>query len=317
MQRTMTAINRFLAPALLLACGVAAAGAQERVRWGNDVEAGIATAKRTMKPLMFYVTRASDRRDEDLERDQKRAFNDARVAETAKRFVCVQLSASQNREMLDRWKQPRDYYMYVLFATPEGDLLGQLGAMDVTSAEAFTRKMVTVFRQYRKQIYDQQVKEKLTSGKATPGEVKKSLDFIREMAVIEADGDVVKLLDAKGVEDRQKVQIYDTLAYLATKPATTALFERAKAGDAAAAKALNGAEPGAAEHLLAALDDSDPAVVRTAYEAIAKMCRVKDIKPARFFENSNERLVKDELQRVKKQAERVVKRWKEQYEEYR
>ncbi|MGE0481548.1 MAG: hypothetical protein AB7Q17_13855 [Phycisphaerae bacterium] len=317
MRRRFAAASRVLAPALILICGVTAAEAQERLRWGNDVEAGVATAKRTMKPLMFYVTRASDRRDEDLERDQKRAFNDARVAETAKRFVCVQMSSSQHREMLDRWKQPRDYYMYVLFATPEGDLLGQLGAMDVTSAEAFTRKMVTVFRQYRKQIYDQQVKEKVTSGKATPGELKKALDFVREMAVIEADADLVKLLDAKGVEDRQKAQIYDTLAFLATKPATAALFDRAKAGDAAAAKALNGAEPGAAEHLMAALDEDDPAAVRTAYEAVAKMCRVKDIKPARFFENSNERLVKEELQRVKKHAERVVKRWKEQYEEYR
>lgn len=304
-----------LALAPLLA---AAALAQDRtINWSNDVEGSVAIAKKQNRPLMFYVTRASNQEDDDLERSQKRAFQDPRVLSISKRFVTVRLSASVHREMLQKWNRPANLYMYVVFATPQGEFIDSLDGIAVGTPEGFAQKMAKVYGQFRRQHFEKEVKPVLDKTDATTADLKKALDAVQNMQILDADAAVAALLKRDKLDPKLTSEIYKTLEQLSTKASGQALFERAKEGDEQALKALQGSEPGAAEPLLPLLSSKEPTEQVTAYLAIAKICKIKEAKPAKFFEGKNRKLIDDELERVQKQAEKVVKRWKEEYAEYR
>lgn len=305
--------------ALLLAAVCLPAVAQEHmIKWSGDVESAIATAKRTQHPLMFYVTRASERRDPDLERDQKRAFADQQCYEQSQRFVCAQVSASQHREMLEKWNVPRDYYMFIIFAAPDGTKLGQLGGIDVASPKVFARSMAATFRAYRKNLYHKDLAAKLKEESTSPADLKKALQTIREFTMLDADKDVAALLERKGLDKKLTDEVYDVLADLSTEAAVNALFQRAKGGDAPASKALSECQPVAAEYLMPTLEaeGSDRAA---AYQAITKVCKIRDPKKAAFWDGSSTkgRVQQEEIDRLKKLVDPIIKRWKQQYEDYR
>lgn len=296
----------------------AAALAQDRtINWSNDVSGSIAAAKKQNRPLMFYVTRASSQEDDDLERSQKRAFQDPRVLSISKRFVTVKLSASVHRDMLQKWNRPANLYMYVVFATPQGEFIDSLDGIAVGTPEGFAQKMAKVYGQFRRQHFEKEIKPVLDNTDATTADLKKALDQVQDMQILDADAAVAALLKRDKLDPKLTSEIYKTLEKLSTKASGQALFERAKEGDEQALKALQGSEPGAAEALLPLLSSKEPGEQTTAYLAIARICKIKEAKPAKFFEGKNRKLIDDELERAQKQAEKVVKRWKEEYAEYR
>lgn len=286
----------------------------EPIQWMLDFEQAVQAAQRTHRPLMGYVLRSSSNRDEDLERDQKRAFNDPRVQQLAKRYVPVKMSMSQQREILRKWGLREDANLYIVFATPTGDLIDTLSPSGVAVVDSMLQKMSRCYQIYRKQVYDKELKERLESESTSPAELLKALAVVQQMNLAEADAAVVALLDRKNLDKKVATEVYDTLGRLSTRAAVGKLMTLAREDDSAAAKALAQCNPGAAEFLAASLASTDERERVTAYLAIAKICKIKDAKQERFFSGKNARVIEEEVQRVKKIAERTAARWKEQNE---
>lgn len=286
----------------------------EPIQWMLDFEQAVQTAQRTHRPLMGYVLRSSSNRDEDLERDQKRAFNDPRVQQLAKRYVPVKMSMSQQREILRKWGLRDDANLYIVFATPTGDLIDTLSPSGVAVVDSMLQKMSRCHQIYRKQVYEKELKERLENESTPPAELSKALTMVQQMNLTEADGAVAALLDRKNLDKKISAQVYETLARLSTRAAVGKLISLARQDDGAAAKALTQCNAGAAEFLAPSLTSTDEREKITAYLAITKICKIKDAKQERFFSGKNARIIEEEVQRVKKIAERTAVRWKEQNE---
>lgn len=312
-----TALVRVVSGVLLmLLCGNAAQAQERMLRWRTDVENAISEAKKRNMPLMFYITRASDSRDQDIERDQKRSFQDPRVFEMSRKFICVQMSRSQYKDQIEKWGIRSNMQLYVVYCQPDGTKIDWQDPLGVATPQGFAEKMARVFAVHRKAVYETDVKPKLVEEKAPAADLKAALETVRQLNVLDADADVAKLLTRKDLDDKTRTDVYDTLAALSTKLAVDALLAEVKAADDPAAKALQETTPGAAPLLLPSLDKEGPQQV-AAYNAVVKTCKIKNPKPPRFWEGKNERVKREELERVKKQAEQVARRWKEQYEPYR
>lgn len=289
----------------------------EPIQWSLDWEQAVATAQKQHRPLMGYVLRSSSNRDEDLERDQKRAFNDPRVQQLAKRYVPVKMSMSQQRDVLKKWGLRDDANLYIVFATPMGDVIDTLSPSGVANVEAVVQKMSRCYQIYRKQVYEKDLKDKLEGDSTSTADAVKALTLIQQMDLIEADASVVKLLDRKNLDKKLSNEVYETMAKLSTKTTVSKLMELAKNNDAAASKALLQCNPGAAEFIAPSLTSTDEHEKITAYMAVVKICKIKDGKPEKFFTGKNQRIIEEEVQRVKKMAEKTAARWKEQNDESR
>lgn len=303
---------------LTVACATAttALAQNNAIQWVNDVGPAIARAKQTHKPLMFYVIGSSTSRDEDYEREHKRAFADPLVIQLSARFVPAKFSRSRYRDQLKKWNLREDVNMVLVFATPEGDKIGDpLYAEGVS--KSLTQKMAAVLKDYRAKLYEKELREKLENPATTAKDLKAILDLVEELTILEADRGVAGLLKREDLDKNTAARAYDVLAALSTKAAVEALLERAEAGDAKAAAALGRCTPGAAEYMLDKLDGENAEFRKTVYQTVTKLCKIGGAKPAKFWEGKNERVQQDELKRVKGIAEKTARQWKEQYEEYR
>ena len=301
---------------LCLAVSGAALAQENMVHFRIDVEAAIAEAKKKDMPLMFYVTRSADSRDQDLERDQKRSFRDERVFELSKRFICVQMSHSQYKDQIAKWGfGGTSAQLYVVYAMPDGTKIDTQSPLGVASAQGFAQKMAKVYDFYRNSVYEKEIKAKI-SEKSPVGDIKTGLEKVKALTILSADKDVAKLLQKEDLDEKTRGLVYDVLAVLSTKASVEALVGEVKSSDDKAAKALQDVTPGAAAFLLPLLDKEGPARI-AAYSAVVKVCKIKNPKPAKFWDGKNERPKAEEIERVKKAADGVIKRWKEQYDEYR
>ncbi|MBL8878752.1 MAG: hypothetical protein JNG88_06485 [Phycisphaerales bacterium] len=287
------------------------------IQWMLDWEQAVMTAQKQHRPLMGYVLRSSSNRDEDLERAQKRVFNDPRVQQLAKRYVPVKMSMSQQRDVLKKWGLPADANLYIVFATPTGEKLDDLAPSGLTNVDSTIQKMSRCYQIYRKQIYEKELKDKLESESTSAGELMKALSMVQQMNLVEADASVVKVVERKGIDKKAANEAYETLARLSTKISVTKLIELTREKDAAAIKALGQCNPGAAEYLAPSLTSDDQEEKVAAYLAVVKICKVKDAKPEKFFSGKNARIIEEEIQRVKKLAEKAAARWKEQNDDAR
>lgn len=287
------------------------------IQWILDWEQAVATAQKQHRPLMGYVLRSSSNRDEDLERAQKRVFNDPRVQQLAKRYVPVKMSMSQQRDVLKKWGLPADANLYIVFATPTGEKLDDLGPSGLANVDSTIQKMSRCYQIYRKQVYEKDLKDSLESESTSTADLMKALALVQQLSLVEADASVVKILDRKNLDKKLANEVYETLARLSTQATVTRLIALTKEKDAAAIKALAQCNPGAAEFLAPSLTSTDQDERVAAYLAIVKICRIKDAKPEKFFTGKNARIIEDEIQRVKKLAEKTAARWKEQNDDAR
>lgn len=293
-----------------------------KIRWLDDPKAAVDQAKKTHRPIIFYVLGRTDDRDDDIERDQKRALADPLVTELSKRFVCCKLSRSRHRDVLESLKLRSEYQMYMVFVRPGGGLIDQLDGLGVSKKDTLAQKMAAVFRVYRKELFEKELKPVLAASDAKPADVKKALEMIDEYTIVDADRAVIDLLKREGVDKSTEKAGYGLLAKLSTKPAVDFLLEKAADKQAlgpktAALKVLGDCTPGGAELMLPALDGEDAELRLAVYQAVAKITRAKDVKQPRFWEGKNERAMSEEMQRIKKHVESVARKWRDRYEEYR
>lgn len=305
-----------LIAAALLAAWPAAAQTNTEVQWSRDVERSVARARSTRRPLMFWVLGRSASRDDDLERDQKRAFQDRLVAEISSRFVPVKLSRSRYRQVLEQWGLPANANLEIVFTTPDGEVIDRLAPSGAAAPDALARKMTLVFQHYRGVLYERELKAKLTDAQTPEAEIEAALDVINELLILGADADVAALPAREGLGAGLRQAAYDTLAVLSTRTSVAALLQRA-AIDEAAAAALGTCTPEAAEWMLAEFSADDPRLRLVVYHAVTRICRVPDPKADRFWAGRYERLKLDELERVSRAVEAAARRWRERYAECR
>jgi hypothetical protein len=270
-------------------------------------------------PIMFYVAGAgSERGDDDMEKAQQAAFRDPLVVEIAKeRFVPIRLPrSSQTKALLEQLNVPAGPGYYLLFVTPETKVLGTVPAQQVADAKTLARQMTMMFRQFRKELFERELKPKLENKETPVAEIVEALGKIEKLLIIEGDESVVELLKQGELPPNVKSKAYGVLARLSTPKCAQALLEAAP-GDKLAEQALGRCEAGVAEVLITGLASEDFTESVIAYEALVRISGVGGKKPRGFWEGENERAINEELDRVEKGARKAAQRWKERYEPYR
>jgi len=310
-------VARWTTLLMLLVGGSLAAAQNDRINWGTDPREAVHAAQRYGRPLMVYVLASSQNRDDDLERAQKRALSDARVLQRAKNYVPLRLSRSRHRNILKDFGLPTHANMMMSFVTPDGEVLGTLGAQGVGQVDSLVQKLKLVFNTYRKKVYDGRVKPILDDADAKPADIKQALALIDEFEIDSADKDVVALLDRKRLSKVLRKQACGTLAALSTQTAVTKLLELVDAGDADATDALSKCTPPAAEMMLSKLEADAEAFNYAVYKAVTRICRIRSVKPARYFEKASERLKQSEVERVTRLVQMNAQRWRERQNETR
>jgi hypothetical protein len=281
------------------------------IRWSLEIEPGVAHAKKTKQPIMFYVKGSSGGDDdiEDYERDHKHAFSDPVVYALSKNFVCLQLSRSRYRKQLEDWQISPRTNLDIVFAEPGGAKLDQISASAVSSPSTLAEKMRQIRRRWVDQLFNAEVRPVFEKAEPTAKELQDALGIVIEFGMTAADQSVIKLL-AANPDKRTIMKCLDALAATSSKEAVEALVERAGAGDKLADKALSQCTPAAVEYLLPQIGGDDAAAHLIAYRAVAKICKIERAKPDRFWSGPNLAARNEEIERTRELAERYAERWK-------
>ncbi len=297
---------------VLVTLTASSAWAGPGIRWSLQIEQGVQYAKKTNKPIMFYVKGSSGGDDdiEDYERDHKHAFSDPVVYALSKNFVCLQLSRSRYRKQLEDWQISLRTNLDIVFAEPDGAKMDQISASAVASPSTLADKMRQVRRRWSDQLYNAEVRPVFEKEKPTPKELQDALGIVIEFGMTFADQSVISLL-ASDPDKRTITKCLDALAAISSEAAVAALVERSAGGDKLADKALAKCTPAAVEFLLPHVGGDDATVHLIAYRAVAKICRIKGAKTDRFWSGPNLAVRRKEIERVHGLAERYAKRWKD------
>lgn len=286
------------------------------VEWSLDAEEGVARARQTRQPLMFWVLGRSASRDERIERDQKRAFADPLVVELSTRFVPAKLSRSRYRDLLEQWNLSPRTNLEVVFVTPDGDKIDTLAPQGVSDPEVLARKMTLVYRYYRGVMFEQEFKPKLEDVATTDEELADVLRIIARFLIVSADQSLIALFEREELSEGVRKGLYETLATLSTAASVELLLEHAVEHEPAAA-ALARCTPDAAERMLPALEGVDPALRLAVYHAVTQICKLRGVKSDRFWDGRNEIIKRKELDRVREEVRSTAERWRRRYAEYR
>ncbi|RMF79351.1 MAG: hypothetical protein D6744_09220 [Planctomycetota bacterium] len=269
--------------------------AAQGLKWSRQVEAAVQHAQRTDRPLMFYLVDRSRRTNDELRRRQAAVFRDPRVAEAARKFVCVELPIDQHPELAQRWNLPARSSRYVVYATPSGEKIHQSG---VGAVDDFRRHIRIAYHNYTRHVWENEL---LDVFRADPPNAAALLAAVRragELKIIEADVYVARLVELRSASDALRGAAFETLARLSTKLAIETLVQHAPA-DERAARALADCDAAGAERMLPFLEHENARVRLLVYDAVTRICRVPKPKNAKFWKNADARAKADELRRVR------------------
>lgn len=299
--------------AVLAMAGGAAAQSGRSIQWMQDVQEGVSIARKTKRPLAFYVIgRTKDR--PNVEDEHRRSFQDRTVVRLARYFVTVRLLRSQHLDLVRQWRGVgENANLDIVFTRPDGQELGSISSGGAAQPDSLAQAMHNALMAYRKQLYDEELRTRLEDEKTPAAELREALKLVGELLVFDADQSLARLVQRESLDPGLRKQVYDVLAELSTPVAVQALRERALT-DAAAADALGRCTPAAAERLLEDLDSQEPGRHLLAYKAVTKICRIRSVKPDRFWEGANEKLRREEIQRVRELVSAAAKRWSQENE---
>jgi hypothetical protein len=306
---------RFVPMFLVACCALQAAEAQPTIQWRTDVPGAVATAKQTHLPLMFYVLGRNEDRDDKIDNAQKRAFTDPKVLQLSHRFITTRLSRSANRDVLEELKLPTTMTQEIAFVTPSGKVIDRLSPSGVADPNALADKMRLVFDAYRRQLFTSDIQPVLDKPNASPEEMRAALGAIRDLNITSADTTLLKLIEREDLNRGVLFETYDVLAALSTKPGMEKLAELAVAGKPHADEALARTTPIGAEILADKMVEDDGTVRVSIYEAICKVCDIKGRKSQKWWDRAENRLLIEEVDRVKKIAKEAAARWRAMNEE--
>lgn len=309
-------VRSFALLTTLLGAALALAQA-DAIRWRTDPHQAVAEAQRTLRPLMVYVLPSTKDRDNDLEREHRAALRDPRVLWQARNFIPLRLSRSQHREVLHEFGHRISANMEMSFVTPDGVILGTLGANGVGQAASLAQKLTLSFAAFRAKLYEKDVRPPLVKRDAKPGELKQALRLVVELRIVEAEPDVIALLERKRLAKSVVKLIYDALATLSTPDAVAKLLELSARGIEQATKALADCTAVGAEMMLPELKADAPKFNYPVYQAVTRICDIRSTKAERYFEKAKLKLKEREIERVSELVKEAAARWRETYDEPR
>ncbi|MEW6249042.1 MAG: hypothetical protein AB1716_00210 [Planctomycetota bacterium] len=291
---------------LVALLGTAAAFGQSQIRWGTNPQNAVNEAANTGKPLLVYVLGATEDRDDKLESAQRRALADPEVLRMAQQFVPLKLSRTQHHKLLPDFGLGESANMEISFVAIDVDATGkrsprQLSSLSpggIAQVESLREKMKQVLEENARRLYQEQLQPILANPESKAPDVKRALAAVTQMPVAQAAPDVAALLDRPDLDKQTRVAAYGALAAISDEPAVKKLLELARGGDDQAARALEGGTIRAAEIVLSELDANAEPFDYVAYKAVAKIARLTNVKPARFFETAKPELKQKELERV-------------------
>lgn len=308
-------VTCLLTSAWLLACAVAAQigpippDAQNPVQFMANAEQAVQRARQSQRPLLFYVPSRSD--NSDLEDAQDRAFRHPIVRQLmTDYFIPVRLAQNtQNRQMLREIGAPGFFGMYMLAVTPDGELIGHFGPMEIAAPAALARKLGDMFIQYRRVYFEQQLQPVLEDPLAEPDAIRRALRRVREFLIVEADEAVAALLERERLPRDLRQQAMRTLAVLSTPLAAEAVLELVPQ-DRRAIQALGQFTPDGALALLDAVDARNPDEAREVYQAVVKITAIRDVRPPVFWVSADLNQRSDEIERIRPLVDAAAKRWR-------
>lgn len=300
---------------------------QNPVQWIANAEQGISLAQSTDRPLLFYIPTSHELHGiifgndvvdvfgtftTDITNAQNIAFRDPVVCAFAQeRFVPVRLQrTNQTLPMLATAGLPTTYGSYLAAFTPDGKYIGWITPSEAADPRVLAERLSQLYRLYRFGLYRHQVRPVLENEAAMPPEVGGALRTIRNFMILDADQDVIDLLDRPGLNRQQRDELLDTLAVLSTPDAVNTLVHLAGT-NRHAAEALNKLTLPAAEHMLSIVDLNDPAQVAAVYDAAVKIAGVDNPKSRPFWNQANLAARQRELARVEAVLKPQAERWQE------
>lgn len=293
---------------------VAVAAAQQGVNWITDPGRAAQLAKQANRPIMAWVRDSSEDRADDLERDQKRAFQNPMVLKQLRRFVTLRLSQTIHRDVLGQFGFSSTANMELSFVAPDGTVLDRMAGGAVANPEALASKLRQVFRAFGAKVYEADVKPVFAKEDAEPKALKTALDQVGEFEMQVADKDVAALLDRQTLPKNLRKDAIDALAQLSTQVAVDKLLELARADDSLAEKALLRCTPAGAALLIATLKPDVEPFDYLVYSTAGKICKVPKVLPAKVMEKYTVDKRTEEAQRVKQAVDEVAARWKAENE---
>lgn len=300
--------------AILIAALATTAIAQSPIQWEASANRGVAEARRTQQPLLFYVVGDDDVEESDLKDAQDRSFRDPTVRGfVQQRFVPVKLSqTSTTAELLRNLKVRADFGLFLLVVTPDSDLVGKIAPVDAASPPRLLKRLSTLFREYRAALYKAELRPVLKADELQPQQMGTALRLVREFLIAEADQSVADLLERDKLTERLRRDVYDTLATLSTKRSVAALLKAAERSTAARG-ALRECTPAGALHMLPALTSSSGDVRPYVYDAVTAICEVDDLESELFWDVAEPGPRQKEIERVEREVRETASRWREKY----
>lgn len=301
-------------PGLAALCAALAlagtAAAQQRVAFSANPRDAVRDARERDRPLMLYVV---GRDWEDMEEAHDKTFRDAEVIALSRRFVPARLILSQHRDLAAQWGLGK-YAHDLVFTTPDGNLLDISPSWEVARPPSLVAKMRVAFDRYRDHVLLREVAPLLEKSESGAEELRRALRRIEDLLILRADAHVVKLLQRETLDDSVRSAAYDALAALSTPAAVKALVRDAKKAPSAAA-ALGKCTPAAADELLLPyLVDEDAELRLIVYGALARICKIGDVKSAKFWEADNPRAHRGEIDRTRRIVRRAADEWRKRNE---
>jgi hypothetical protein len=295
---------------LALLLGAAPALAQQaEVQWLDDPQQAVNEAKRSLRPLMVYVLASNKYRDDRLDHRQKESLASPQVVRLSRQFVALRLSRSMSQDVLPKFGLSTSANMVMSFVTPGLQPLGDISADGIAQPDSLAQKLVLVLREYSKKVYEEEVKPVLDNAEAKSPDLKRAVLLVSYFHITVADKDLVSLADRPRLDRTLRGAVYDALASLSTKAAIDKLFELAVGEDSLAAKALEKCTPAGAEHLLDQLSVEN--FNYGVYKTVTRVCDIRNVKSAKFFQNAKELMKKREIDRVSELVREAARRWKE------
>jgi hypothetical protein len=280
--------------------------------WSTNEQAAAQQSQHNGAPLMVWLGyHRSNCCDENnaldrIEDEQRRAFNDPTVLAAARDFVALRVDLGDKGSHFKTFGAPFD----LVFVSPAGQRLASLSAADARSPERVLRGMRTALDEYRKRIYERDVRPTITSGSAAPAAAKTALVQLRKSPVRGADKDVLTLLKRKDLDAGVEAEAIAALGALSTAPAVKELIRRAP-DDERAAVALGTCNPEALEPLLSHLDNRNKPEFLIVYRAVTRAGKIESPKPDKFWDGPNERVKTNEIDRVKTAARAAAQKWRD------
>ena len=300
---------------------------QNPIQWIASMPQGIAFAQRTGRPLLFYIPPSRDLQgsvfgvnvsdefgtfDSNIDDAQNIAFRDPIVRAFAQdRFVPVRLQRTNHTlPMLASAGLPTTYGMFLAAFTPRGDFIGWVSPSDVADPRILARRLSELYRDYRLSLFRTDLRPILENGAATPAELNAALRTISEFMILDADQEVISLLDRRNLDRSVRKQALDTLAVLSTPEAVNTLVSLA-GRDRMAAEALNNLTLPAAAYMLSIVDVDDPRQVTAVYDAAAKITGIQNPKYSAFWRQADRSARERELARVQAVLKPQAQLWHE------